>query len=86
MAGLGYKPCLADPDLWMKAEVRPDDKFEYWLYILCYVDKIMVIHHNALDILNKIDKFFTLKPKSIGDPDIYLGCKLRKMTLQNNLW
>ena len=34
MKGLGYTPCLADPDLWYKSEVRPDDVFEYYSYIL----------------------------------------------------
>ena len=24
MSGLGYKPCLADPDIWLKREVRDD--------------------------------------------------------------
>ena len=28
MQGLGYEPCLADPDLWTKAEVIPGDKYE----------------------------------------------------------
>ena len=86
MQGLGYEPCLADPDLWMKPEVRPDDHYEYYSYILFYVDYIMIVHHDALSILEKIDKYFTLKPTSIGDPDIYLGAKLRKMNLPNGVW
>ena len=28
MQGLGYEPCLTDPDLWMKPEVQPDDHYE----------------------------------------------------------
>ena len=51
MEGLGYEPCLADPDLWMNPEVRPDDYYEYYSYILCYVDDIMVVHHDAMSIL-----------------------------------
>ena len=70
MQGLGYEPCLADPDLWLRREVRPDDKFEYYSYILCYVDDITVVHHAASEILERIDKYFTLKPSSIGEPDI----------------
>ena len=34
MQVLGYEPCLADPDLWMKPEIRPDDHYEYYSYIL----------------------------------------------------
>ena len=50
MKGLGYTPYLADPDLWYTAEVRPDDGFEYYSYIICYVDDILVINHDSLSI------------------------------------
>ena len=53
MHGLGYKPCLADPDLWLKAAVKPDGT-EYYSYILNYVDDIMVIDYDAMPILEKI--------------------------------
>ena len=47
MQGLGYEPCPGDLDLWTKAEVRPDDKYEYYSHILCYVYRIMVIRHDS---------------------------------------
>ena len=58
MKGLGYTPCLADPELWYKATVRPDDGFEYYSYILFYVDDILLIHHDSLSILKIIDSYF----------------------------
>ena len=30
----GYKSCLADPDLWYKPEIREDDKYKYYSYVL----------------------------------------------------
>jgi hypothetical protein len=30
MKHLGWNPCRADRDLWMKAETRPDDGVLYW--------------------------------------------------------
>ncbi len=36
MQQLGYTSCKADPDLWYKAETRPDNNFSYYAYILCY--------------------------------------------------
>ena len=36
--------------------------------------------------MNRIDSYFKLKPSSIGDPDIYLGAKVKKMTLANGTW
>ena len=86
MKVLGYTPCLDDLDLWYKAEVRPDDGFEYYSYILCYVDNILVIHHDSLSILKRIDSYFKLNPDSIGDPDIYLGSKVTNMNLANGTW
>jgi hypothetical protein len=41
MRQMGYKSCKADPDLWLKAETRPDDNVRYYSYILCYVDDIL---------------------------------------------
>ena len=54
MQELGYQSCNADPDLWMKAEYRPEDELKYYSYILCYVDDILCIHHDLKDVLNKL--------------------------------
>jgi len=85
MHELGYKPCRADNDLWYKPQVRPDDGFEYYSYVLLYVDDALVIHHDALSELNKIDYFFGMKESSVGDPDVYLGGKLRQVRLPNGV-
>ncbi len=34
MRQLGYTSCKADPDLWYKAETRPDDNFKYYAYFM----------------------------------------------------
>ena len=81
MRKLGYTPCLADPDLWMKPEIRPSDGHKYYAYILLYVDDVLVIHHDANAELERIDNHFEMKPGSMGDPDLYLGAKLRKVTI-----
>ena len=36
--------------------------------------------------MQRLDKYFKLKPGSLGDPDIYLGAKLRKMQMHNGVW
>ena len=71
-----YKYCIADPYLWLKPEVRTSDGFEYYYYILFYVDKILCIHHCFMAFLNKLIKYFKLKPLSTGDPDMYLRAKI----------
>ena len=85
MAQLGYVPCKADPDLWMKASVRPNDGHKYYTYVLFYVDDCLVISHDATSVLNQIDHFFKMKPGSIGDPDFYLGAKLKETVLPNGV-
>jgi Reverse transcriptase (RNA-dependent DNA polymerase) len=34
LRSLGYQPCQADPDLWYKAAIRPEDGFEYYSYLV----------------------------------------------------
>ena len=73
-----------DPDLWLKAQNQ--DGIDYYSYILCFVDDIMVIHHDARPILDRIDKFVKLKESSVGEPYIYLSSKLKKVHMDNNFW
>ena len=85
MREMGYTSCLADPDLWYKPQTRPDDHFDYYSYILCYVDDILCIHHDAMTIMNKLNGRFRMKDGSVGDPDIYLGTKLKQARLANGI-
>jgi len=86
MRQMGYTSCKADPDLWYKAETRPSDNFRYYAYILCYVDDILCVHHDPMSVLNLINGYMPLKPSSVGDPDIYLGAKLKLTRLNNGVW
>ena len=40
---LGYVPSKADPDVWLKAETKPDGT-EYYAYFLLYVDDVLHCH------------------------------------------
>ena len=84
MRHMGFVPCLADPDSWMLATEKPDGT-KYWAYVLLYVDDVMVVHHDALSILARLDKYFKLKPGSVGDPGMYLGATVKKMILDNGV-
>jgi hypothetical protein len=85
MRHLGWQSCMADQDLWLRPEVKPEDGHKYYAYALLYVDDILVIHHDAVQCLKDIDQFFKMKPGSIGDPDFYLGAKLRPMQLSDGV-
>ena len=71
--------------VWFKSQTRPSDRHEYYAYTLCYVDDILVVHHDGMEALRGIDKFFKMKKVSVGDPDYYLGTKLRMMKLVNGV-
>ena len=51
---LACESCKAKPDLWKKPEIRQQDKFKYYSYILCYADDILCIYHDQDDVWNKL--------------------------------
>ena len=70
----------------MKTTVRPNDGYDYYIYVLIYVDDVMVINNDAESVLRRIDNYLNLNPSFIGNPNIYLGAKLKKMRLDNRVW
>ena len=70
---------------WYKAAVDLDGD-KYYSYILWYVDDILVVHHDSMPIMKKINKFFLLKPDSIGDPNMYVGAKIKYHKTPNGMW
>ncbi len=86
MRHLGYTPCSANPDLWYKEVKQPVTGVLCYSYILIYVDDILCIHHKAMPVLDKLDKYFTLKPSSVGDPSMYLGAKLKLTQMSNGVY
>jgi hypothetical protein len=85
MDQLGWKPCLADQDLWMKEETRPDDGVKYWAYIIIYVYDILCVHHDPGTSLAQIDKYFKMKSGSIMEPTFYLVAKLKNTVMPNGV-
>ena len=82
---LGHSSCLADPYLLFKEETRPSDGAKYYAYFLLYVDDCLVINHDADKALHEIDHFFKIQSGSIGDTNMYLGAKIRKVVLENGV-
>ena len=85
MSHLNFKPCLADPDVWMRPAIKSDGN-EYYEYVLLYTDDALVVSENAESILrDELGKYFELKQESIGPPKLYLGGSVRKVTLDNGV-
>ena len=66
--------------MWLKEQTDWKGN-RYYAYILCYVDDLLVVHHNPRCFMDKIDSFLPLKSDSIGPPEMYLGEKLKKNLL-----
>ena len=77
MEMLGYRSCLADPDLWIREDVS-DNGNQYYEYMLLYVDDCLCVSEHPREALEEINKYFPMKPNSIEAPRIYLGAKIGK--------
>ena len=84
MRHMKYIQCRADPDLWMKEDVHPDGE-KYYRYILLYIDDALSIGVDAKAEIVKLEHYFAMKEGSIGDPDNYLGNKLKLTKLPNGV-
>ena len=72
---LKYRPSLADPDVWLRPD-RKSDGFEYYEYVLCYVDDVLVISANPQVTIDGIEDVFKLKGGKAEIPEMYLGASL----------
>ena len=75
---IGFVPTQADPDIWHRPAVK-EDSFEYYEYVLCYVDDIFAISHKAKNVLKAVQAIFKLEDNRIEPPDMYLGATLSVM-------
>jgi hypothetical protein len=72
---IGYNSSKGDPDVWLRPATKPNGE-DYYEYLLVYTDDILAIGIEPRVVLNKLNKYFTLKPESIKPPDDYLGLKI----------
>ena len=84
MAKLGFTSCRGDPDVWCRAATTSSGT-PYYTYLCLYVDDCLCIDEFPESVLKEIGKYWTLKPSSVGPPSIYLGNKVTKVTLENNV-
>jgi hypothetical protein len=59
-----FKPSLADPDVWMHPAVK-NNGFQYYEYILVYVDDLIVISHDCDAIVERLKSLYQLKVRPI---------------------
>jgi hypothetical protein len=57
---LQFRPCQADPDVWMRRAHKADGT-PYYEYILVYIDDVMVIWGDPDAVINSLKEHFLLK-------------------------
>ena len=75
---IGFLSTNAEPDVWYQPAVKPND-FEYYEYILCYVDDILCISHEPGIALRRVHAVFRFKGDKMEHPKIYPGDQVGKM-------
>ena len=64
---LGYTPCKADNDVWMK------DCDTHYEYVCVYVDDIMHMSKNPQALFDALKDQYNYKLAGVGDPSYHLG-------------
>ena len=79
---LGYISSLADPDVWLRAE-KKSCGFEYYAYVLVYVDDVLVVSHTPKETMEALSRLFRLKD-GFAPPTRYLGATIKRWRLQGD--
>ena len=70
---MGFLSCLADLDVWRQPAISQDGN-EYYEYLLVYVDDMIAMSINPIDIIKTLqDEPYNYRLKDIGPPKRYLG-------------
>jgi hypothetical protein len=80
---IGYKSCLADPDIWLREAVR-DDNTRYYEYLAVYVDDILSISQHPERTMKAVSEIYRIKDNSIEPPKTYLGAQVLQYKLPDN--
>jgi hypothetical protein len=87
MMDMGFKSCLADPDVWLSAATKADGT-KYYEYILIYVDGILTVSSNPSAIMGTLLVAYQLKEdpttgKTYARPTRYLGADIGHFQFNN---
>ena len=76
----GFFFSRADADVWMRPATKPNG-FEYYEYLLVYVDDVLAISHDPKPLIEEVGKMYELKKGSVGPPTRYLGVTISKFQI-----
>jgi len=76
-----FKPSYTDPDVWMRPATNVDG-FEYYKYILVYVNDVLVISAAPIPIMKTLQQAYGLKDDPTS-PTNYLGAIIMEWSIPN---
>jgi hypothetical protein len=76
---IGHRSTIADPDVFMRKAAKWNG-FEYYEYMLTYVDDCLCVSHQPEDTMDVIGKIYDLKD-TVKPPERYLGANIKKWQL-----
>ena len=78
---MGYKSSKADPDYWMRPNMKSDCT-EYYRYAICYVHGVTATMEHPNEFMTELSKRLTLKEGSVEDkPTLHLGADVAKLCI-----
>lgn len=80
---LGFKPSLADDNVWLK-ECTKEDGSKYYTYILVYVDDVLCVGENPDYYMNILNEEYRLKSPPV-EPMMYLGADISQFEIRDEL-
>ena len=83
---LGFTSSLGDPYIWMRAASK-ENSFSYYEFILVYVDNLLVISHQAKQIIEALETDYDYHLNDVGPPKRYLGATIGRYDCNGqNTW
>ena len=82
MVDMDYRSTRADPDVWIRAQVKPDGT-QYYEYCLIYVDDILCMSHDPESTMKELASLYRLKDDKVAPPDKYLGANIDRFQCQD---
>ena len=82
---IGFKSSPADPNVWLRPEIKPDSEV-YYEYVLMYLDDILAISIDPTEIIKSMEgKTVKYKNCKIAPPEMYLGVRLKRKMINGNM-
>jgi hypothetical protein len=85
ITAMGFQHSLADPDVWLHLATKPNG-FEYYKYLIVYVDDILVLSHQVKEVMSTIKQLYRPKEPA-STPTTYLGASILEWSISGDkMW